>query len=242
MILRGVTGSLRCWALVTFLLTALSAEDAFAHSSDFIFARWSQNPENRLIELSLSIQISDNPNIENREQAIEILTKLMWVKLGPEVGFVPVSDIAKGAFKDEKMFPRDSPVPIGGEGLEELESGVASGDNKTEHEILSLKWKWVPSSDVEQISFLLPDESQQNVVFWWANAIGADLRPGKEIPWQIMLGGDESFPLTLEKGESEESKVSVLREEWWKMIFLVSVALGMALAIAFFRVCRSGAK
>lgn len=179
------------WALVAFFLVGESGQSAFAHSSDFVFARWNQDSVHGLIELSLSIQISNNPNIENREQAVQVLSSLMQVSPGSDDGFVPLSAVAKADFEDGVSFPQDSPVPIGGAGLEALESGVVDEEGAEKHEVLTLKWKWQAPAGQKQMAFFLPMDSQQTVVFWWANAVGG------EAPWQIMLGGDESFPLVV---------------------------------------------
>lgn len=215
-----VTARLMYGALVTFLLVWVSVEGVFAHSSDFVFARWSQDQTDGLVELSLSLQISDNPNIETREQAVEVLTTLMLMRSGFEGQWVSLANVAKASFEDNTSFPQDSPVPIGGAGLEELESGVVAEGGSGKHEILTLIWKWKPSPDEKQMSFFLPDDCQQNVVFWWADAVGVDLAAGKEVPWTIMLGGDESFPLglTVEEGEKMEAGVET-GEVDWKMIF-----------------------
>lgn len=219
-VLRWMTvfARLRCWALAVSLFGGGGAE-LFAHSSDFVFARWSQDSADGAVELSLSIQISDNPNVESREQAAEVLTHLMKVRSGEDGDWLSLGDIARATFEDGRVFPQDSPVPISGAGLEDLESGLESdeettGERAPQHEILTLKWKWTPAPDELRLSFSLPDDCQQNVVFWWADAQGElastsaapPPSPGKEVPWQIMLGGDESFPVMLGKPGAQQSE------------------------------------
>lgn len=228
MFFLNVTRRLLHAALVTFFLLWVSNVAIFAHSSDFVFARWSQDQVDGSVELSLSIQISDNPNIENREQAVEALTSLIQVRSGIEGEFVPIANVAKASFEDDISFPQDSPVPIGGAGLEELESGVVEEENETNHEVLTLKWKWKPSPDEKQVSFFLPDDCQQNVVFWWAGAPASGLPPGKEVPWQIMLGGDESFPLVLKTVGNEVKASPGVKTIKWKMF----LAMGLVVALA----------
>ncbi|MFK5921170.1 MAG: hypothetical protein QM496_03265 [Verrucomicrobiota bacterium] len=205
------------WGLVTFFWLWVGLAGALAHSSDFVFARWSQDELTGGIELSLSLQITDNPNIDTREQALEVLTSLIQVSGGDEGGYVPLAEVAVASFRDDISFPQDSPVPIGGAGLEELESGEVTEDEVKKHQILTLIWKWNPAPDEKQMNFFLADDCQQYVVFWWADAQGAELAPGKEVPWQILLGGDESFSLglkmrevdneeTVEAGEVEEAE------------------------------------
>ncbi len=228
-----VTNRLVQGAVATFFLLLVSTEGASAHSSDFVFARWSQNQIDGSVELSLSIQISDNPNIENREQAVEALNSLMQVRSGIEGELVPVANVAKGDFEEDISFPQDSPVPIGGAGLEELESGVVAEGNGTKHKILTLKWKWKPLPDKKQMSFFLPDDCQQNVVFWWAGAQVSGLPPGKEVPWQIMLGGDESFPVALSVIGKEETAAAETAKITWKQFVVWGVGLLVALGIGY---------
>lgn len=243
MFFQKVTNRLIQGALVTFFLLLVSNEWALAHSSDFVFARWSQDKMDGSVELSLSIQISDNPNIESREQAVEVLTSLMQVRSGAEGEFVPVGDVAVARFKEDISFPQDSPVPIGGVGLEELESGavVDEGGGK-KHEILTLEWKWKPSPNEEQLSFFLPDDCEQNVVFWWADVQVEGPPPGKEIPWQILLGGDESFPVALRANKNEEIASDETVKITWRQFIVLGEGLVIVLAGAYLIVGRGRAK
>ncbi len=200
------------WGLVTFFWLWLGQASASAHSSDFVFARWSQDEVTGRVELSLSLQITDNPNIDNREQAVDVLQSLMQVSRGDETGYVPLGDLAVASFRDDTSFPQDSPVPIGGAGLEELESGVVLEEEVKKHQILTLIWKWEPAPDEQQMNFFLADDCQQYVVFWWADAQGAELAPGKEVPWQILLGGDESFSLGLKMREVDIEEIEEIEE------------------------------
>lgn len=225
---------LKIGILAVFLCLALGGDGLRAHSSDFVFARWSQDPVTRVVELSLSVQVSDNPNLENRQQAVEVLTSLMQLSDGESEEWLPVANVAEVSIEVGTSFPEDSPVPIGGgASLEQMEEGLAEsdGDEEKEHEVITLNCRWVPASDEKKMSFLLPAESLQNVIFWWAQQTGDELQrsvelsAGKEMPWQILLGGDESFVLDL-----LPQKINPIKRVWkmslWlkSLITLVSVA------------------
>ncbi|MCF6313407.1 MAG: hypothetical protein L3J39_13240 [Verrucomicrobiales bacterium] len=228
---------LKIGLLAVFLHLGVCVDGLWAHSSDFVFARWSQDAATRRVELSLSVQVSDNPNLESRQQAIEVLTSLMQLSRNGSDGidaWVPLSQLAEVSIETGTSFPADSPVPIGGGvSLEQMESGVAESDGGEvkEHEVITLNWTWLPTADEKQISFLLPADSQQNVIFWWAQQVGAEvasgvaLAAGKEVPWQILLGGDESFVLDLLPQKMDISKRVWKISLWFKSLTtLVSVA------------------
>ncbi len=227
------------WALGAFFLW-VGGSTVLAHSSDFVFARWSQDLVEGSVELSLSIQISDNPNIETREQAVEVLTSLMLMRSGVEGEWVPLANVAKASFEDDTSFPQDSPVPIGGAGLEEMESGVVDENSSEKHEILTLKWKWKPSREEKQMTFYLPDDCQQNVVFWWADAQEVELAAGKEVPWTIMLGGDESFPLGLRANKIEEKASVETVKTTWRQFVILGSGLVIVLAVGYLIVGKGG--
>lgn len=149
---------------------------AFGHSTEFLDAKFYFDPSGKA-HVEITADYAGNPMLSTKEEAEAALREAMALSIdGKEhslIEFAPVV-VAPRARPDP-----DSPMPTGPE------------DPKTPHSLLTLSWSWQPG--VKALRFIVPQASNQTVIFWMKEA-------GVDGPrWKMLSPGEMTPPIFVPK-------------------------------------------
>lgn len=148
-----------------FLLLLSPPREAWAHGSEYVYARLVLGGEPRL---EVSLEYNDNPIVDSRERARAILEQELVLRTDGRP-YNLASLVAKAVWGEATIFPQTAPVPV-----------PEPGDG-VDHRLLTVS---IPLTGAFALS--VPSGSEQAVIYWVDD--GGDDPPR----WKILLAGDTS--------------------------------------------------
>lgn len=148
---------------------------ARGHAGAFILAKCSPDAVGQL-SLELSVDYSQHPLLKDRAAAVEAMRQVLRLKTPG--GAVPLGEVAEGSLFDAAAPDPELPLPA-----EPSEAGQS-------HRLAVLRYRWEPGAS--EVRFAVPSGNPHDVLFW----LGGTARvPGQEVPWRILIAGDETPPV-----------------------------------------------
>ncbi len=148
---------------------------ARGHAGAFILAKCSPDAGGQL-SLELSVDYSQHPLLKDRAAAVEAMRQVLRLKTpgGP----VALAELAEESLSDAEAPDPELPLPA-----EPSEAGQG-------HRLAVLRYRWEPGA--LEVRFAVPSGNPHDVLFW----LGGTARvPGQEVPWRILIAGDETPPV-----------------------------------------------
>lgn len=140
---------------------------AFGHSSEFLDAKFYFDASG-IAHVEITADYAGNPMLSTKAEAETALRSALALSFGDQQR--PLTDFAPLIIAPREKPDPDSPMPSGPE------------DTKTPHLLLTASWQWRP--EVASLSFVVPRESNQDLVFWMKEA-GV-----KEPRWRMLMPGE----------------------------------------------------
>ena len=163
-------------AILAVLVTglALPAPSAVAHGNQFVCARVTIGDDGHL-ELELTADYGDNPNIANAQEAQQVLREAVRLHIGDDV--LPLEHFGALRFENRQHYSDDSPVP--------------SATEPGPHRLVTAFWQTrLPG---QRIAFAAKEHTPLDVVMWRA---GEQPTAGQS-RWMLLIAGDKSPEFTL---------------------------------------------
>ncbi len=152
---RVTEGGFRASFFVVLWSALACVSSAHGHFSDYIFVRFSLDGERRIVGLDLWLDYQENPFIDTREEAHEILEEELIWQLEEQEGLLALSDLLPDDFAWQEVLrlPDDCPAPP-------AEEGEA-------HRFLHASLDFADQNPGPgSISLLIPTESSQAAIVW----------------------------------------------------------------------------
>jgi hypothetical protein len=147
---------------------------AFGHSSEFLDAKFYFD-DSGIAHIEITADYGGNPMLSNQDEAAAALRVAL-------AGYIGEKERPLSEFAPVVIAPRDKPDP---------DSPMPSGpvDPKTPHQLLTASWQWRPN--VESLSFIVPKESNQTLIFWMKE------KGIKEPRWKMLMPGESTPPIAV---------------------------------------------
>ncbi len=206
-VLRLLVGWLRHWSFVIRYLAALLPLCASGHSTEFLDAKFYFDAAG-IAHVEITADYAGNPMLSTKEEAESALRLALALSFGDQQR--PLTDFAPLIVAPREKPDPDSPMPSGPE------------DPNTKHQLLTAAWQWRP--DVESLTFIVPSESSQTLVFWMKE-------PGvKEPRWKMLLPGESTPPIKVPGGAKHAAAVppapsSAVRWPWLGLLLVLPAGL-----------------
>lgn len=144
---------------------------AFGHGSEFLDAKFFLDDQGRA-NLEITADYGSNPMISSEQEARSALASALCV--ASSAGEQKLADLAPLKIEPRARPDPESPAPRGPE------------DPQTPHQLLTARWQWQPAT--ESLTFSVPKDSMQTVLFWMREPHVSPPR------WSMLIPGD-STPL-----------------------------------------------
>ncbi|MBL9144156.1 MAG: hypothetical protein JNM99_10805 [Verrucomicrobiaceae bacterium] len=182
---------------------------AFGHSTEFLDAKFYFDAAG-IAHVEITADYAGNPMLSSKEEAESALRSALALMCGDQMR--ALTDFAPLIVAPRDKPDPDSPMPSGPE------------DPNTKHQLLTAAWQWRP--DVTTLTFIVPRESSQTLVFWMKE-------PGvKEPRWKMLLPGESTPPIKVPGGAKQAAAVppapsSAVRWPWLGLLLVLPAGLWM---------------
>ncbi len=151
----------------------------WAHASAFVLAKCSP-AESGAVLLELTVDYRQHPILTGQEAAVAALREVLQVETAQ--GPVPLETVAPGTVRFETTMDPDLPLP------------QDPGEADTSHTLAVIRYQWTPGAG--ELKFSVPQGNPHDVLFWLS---GTARSPGETVPWRILIAGDTTPPIPLDR-------------------------------------------
>ena len=157
--------------IIRFIAGGAVALPLFAsgHGSEFLDAKFYLDARG-LANLEITADYSSNPMLANEQEARTALADAVRVTINAQDH--KLADLAPLKLEPRQRPDPESPTPRGPE------------DPQTRHQLLTAIWQWRPAA--ESLTFTVPKESMQTVLFWMREP---NIHPPR---WSMLIPGDHT--------------------------------------------------
>lgn len=169
----------------------------YGHGGEFLEARL--ETQGGTVNLRIVAQYGDNPMIADEAEARKVLADALRIGVGSEKTNLRLDELAPLVMAPRGARDPGSPMP------------TSPDDPAHSDKLLEASWNWAATE--ENVSFLVPETSNQVVLFWMPT-------PGEKSPrWSMLAPGDQTPAI-------------FVKLPWWTARWAAGAGAGLVLLVA----------
>lgn len=168
----------------------------YGHGGEFLEARL--ETQGGTVNLRIVAQYGDNPMIADEAEARKVLADALRIEVGNAKTNLRLNELTPLVMAPRAARDPGSPMPS------------SPDDQAHSDKLLEASWNWAATE--ENVSFLVPETSNQVVLFWMPT-------PGEKSPrWSMLVPGDRTPAI-------------FVKLPWWRARWVAGAGVGLVLLV-----------